>query len=111
MVITLLVLSVSAVLALALVGLTETHDRVKHLFNELDSEKLNENGSIPLMATTSNQAAYNEQFPELSFTRSLLALSTVRSQDPGGFPTPSPAESSSLVLAHHIQSKNPDQVV
>jgi hypothetical protein len=50
-----------------------------------------------------------DAFAELGFTRSLLALSKVRSPDPYGSPIPEPAESSSLVLAPHAQSQTPDR--
>lgn len=46
---------------------------------------------------------------EMRFTQSLLALSKVRSQAIGDFPTPEPVESSSLVLVHRAQSKIPDR--
>lgn len=48
---------------------------------------------------------------ELNFTRSLLALSKVGSLNRGGSPEPAPGESSSLVLVHRAQSKNPDPIL
>lgn len=112
MVTALLVFSVSVVLAMAFVGLTEAHYGVNRRFMELDT---NQAGAaldeLPARMTETNASAYTDQLPELSFTRSLLALSKARSQGFCDFPTPSPAGSSSLVLAHRVQSKNPDQLI
>lgn len=95
-----------AICALSLVGLGESHSRVSRILNELDDHRVkHEPESQPAPAIEPNGQKM-DAFAEVGFTRSLLALSRVRSLDPYEAPTLSPDESSSLVSVRHSQSKN-----
>ena len=85
-------------------GVLKSRDLVKGMVTLIT--KRNRPTAAPLGRAT----AASEVQQELRFTQSLLALSRVRSRGLGNSPTPVPAESSSLVLVHHAQSKIPDQV-
>jgi hypothetical protein len=104
--------------ALAMIGLEESHYRVNLLLQELDESRQAE-------IATAGQAAGQSKAPvlmfvpkppqnalsELSFTRSLLALSKVDSLVPCDSPELVRALSSSSALVHPDQSKNPVQVL
>ncbi len=107
------------VCALAMIGLEESHYRVNLLLQELDESRQAE------MATAGQTAAGQIKAPvlmfvpkppqnalsELSFTRSLLALSKVDSLVPCDSPELVRAGSSSSALVHPDQSKSPVQVL
>ena len=102
-----------AICALSLVGLGESHSRVSRILNELDDQRVKEepqSQATPLIIIEP-QSEKNDVFTEVSFTRSLLALSRVRSLDPYGAPVLAHEESSSLVSVRSAQSKNLAQVL
>ncbi len=101
-----------AICALSLVGLGESHSRVSRILNELDDHRVKQEPqeqAAPAMIEP--QAPKMDVFAEVSFTRSLLALSRVRSLDPYEAPVLEHDESSSLVSVRRVQSKNHAQVL
>ena len=102
-----------AICALSLVGLGESHSRVSRILNELDDNRVKEDSERPAPAIMQAQKidASSDVFSEVGFTRSLLALSKVPSQDLCEVPIPERAESSSLVSVRHVQSKNRAQAL
>ena len=99
-----------AICALSLVGLGESHSRVSRILNELDDNRVKqEKTETQASAAQPQMEAQTEKidvFAEVAFTRSLLALSKVRSQDPYEAPVLEHDESSSLVSVRRSQSKN-----
>jgi hypothetical protein len=95
-----------AICALSLVGLGESHNRVSRILNDLDEHRVQPEAEIQAPPTMEPQAQKIDVFAEVGFTRSLLALSKVRSQDPYEAPILEPDESSSLVSVRHARSKN-----
>ena len=100
-----------AICALSLVGLGESHSRVSRILNELDDQRVNQETENRGHAAIEPQSPKMDVFAEVGFTRSLLALSKVRSLDPYEAPVLERAESSSLVSVHRSQSKNHAQVL
>ena len=100
-----------AVCALSLVGLGESHSRVSKILNEMDDHRVNQERESQAPPAIEPQGQKIDVFAEVSFTRSLLALSKVRSLDPYEAPVLERAESSSLVSVHRSQSKNHAQVL
>ena len=105
------ILAFIAICALSLVGLGESHSRVARILNEMDNQPVKQEAEdqVPLAIERQEQTA--DVFSEVSFTRSLLALSKVRSLDPYEAPILAPDESSSLVSVRRSQSKNRAQVL
>jgi hypothetical protein len=99
------ILAFVAVCVLSLVGMGESHNRVSKILTELDDQRIDQETPTQAPAIES-QAPKIDVFAEVGFTRSLLALGKVGSQDPYGSPKPALAESSSLVSVHLPQSKN-----
>ena len=99
---------------LSLVGLYESHHRVKRLLNELNEERQKTANKtkldlVPPSPTAQNEPGANfEIYSDVAFTRSLLALSRVRSLDPYGSPVLEPVESSSSGSFHPVRSKTRD---
>ena len=92
--------------ALSLVGLGESHMRVTRLLDELEENSCAKREvEVPAPAIAS-QGPKLDSFGELGFTRSLLALSKVRSLYPYDSPVHVHDESSLLVSVHPGQSKN-----
>jgi len=97
--------------------LQQTYSGAKSLYSKFNTllaemENFHEvvpNESQPLATTPPVQERYDLE--ELSFTRSLLALSRVRSLCVDGYQAPASAESSSLVSVPLAQSKNPDSAL
>ncbi len=107
------ILVVIAIGALSIVGLGESHSRVSRILSELDYNRVKQTESetptpMPVMETQTQKV---DVFAEVGFTRSLLALSKVPSQDLCEVPIPERAESSSLVSVRHVQSKNRAQAL
>ena len=95
-----------AICALSLVGLGESHTRVSKILNQLDYNRAEKQVESQAPPAIEPQAPKMDVFAEVGFTRSLLALSKVRSQDPYEAPTRAHDESSSLVSVHLAQSKS-----
>jgi hypothetical protein len=95
-----------AICALSLVGLGESHTRVSKILNDLDDHRVRRDTETQAPPAMEPQAQKMDVFGEVGFTRSLLALSKVRSLDPYGVPRPEPDESSLLVSVRRAQSKN-----
>jgi hypothetical protein len=100
-----------SICALSLVGLGESHSRVSRILDDMDDQRLQEEAASQPPPAMEPQAEKIDVFGEVGFTRSLLALSRVRSLDPYEAPRHEPAESSSLVSVHHAQSKNRARVL
>ncbi len=100
------------VCAVALIGMEDSHVRFTRFLEELDQQAAQRLGQQEASA----RAGFIRAFPtpqsaaetsgEISFTRSLLALSKVDSLVPGDSPVPAPGVSSSLASALPDQSKN-----
>ncbi len=110
MIFILVILSISALLALVVLGLSDSHRRVTSLFQHLRNRPAEEPKEEPIRTST-DALTCSDPFPELSFTRSLLALSRVRSQAPDSSPEHAPAEPSSLASVPHAQLKSRDQAL
>ena len=99
--------------AVALIGLEDSHYRVKRLLEQLDEQSAQqppaEQAKEVAPMVTGQQTA--DAFGELSFTRSLLALSKVDSPVPCDSPAHVLGESSSLVSVRPDRSKNHVQVL
>jgi hypothetical protein len=110
MILLVVILSASALLAVTVLGVSEAHTRISRLFEHLRNgpaeEVREESRSAPDCTLIGS-----DPFPELSFTRSLLALSKVRSPAPDSSPEHAPAEPSSLALVPHAQLKSRDQAL
>jgi len=92
--------------ALSLVGLGESHVRVTRLLEDLDNNRDSELDSATSQTPVlTPQIAKLDAFAEVGFTRSLLALSKVRSLDPYNFPAHERDESSSLESVLPARSK------
>jgi len=100
------ILGFMALCALSLVGLGESHMRVSKILNELDDNRVKSEGETQAAPAMEPQAQKMDVFAEVGFTRSLLALSKVRSLDPYEAPARELDESSSLVSVHRAQSKS-----
>jgi hypothetical protein len=111
MIIAIGILVFMALCALSLVGLGESHSRVTRILNEMDDQRVKEEAPSQAPPAIEPQAQKPDVFTEVSFTRSLLALSKVRSQDPYEVPTHENDESSLLVSVHRAQSKNPGPIL
>jgi hypothetical protein len=103
------ILAFMAICALSLVGLGESHSRVSRILNEMDDHRVHEEPQteVPVIEL---QSPKMDVFAEVGFTRSLLALSKVRSLDPYEAPKLDHVESSSWVSVRRAQSKNHAQV-
>ncbi len=107
MIIAIGILVFMAVCALSLIGLGESHSRVSRILTELDYNRLErETESRPLTLAAEPEAEKVDVFQEVAFTRSLLALGRVRSQDPYEAPVLEPGGSSSLESVPLARSKN-----
>jgi hypothetical protein len=100
--------------ALAMIGLEESHYRVNLLLQELDESRQAEAATAgqtkaPVLMFVPKPP--QNALSELSFTRSLLALSKVDSLVPCDSPELVRAGSSSSALVHPDQSKSPVQVL
>ena len=95
-----------AICALSLVGLGESHSRVSKILDEMDDHQVTQEAETQAPPAIEPQAQKIDVFAEVGFTRSLLALSKVRSLDPYEVPILEPDESSSLVSTHRVQSKS-----
>ena len=92
-----------AVCALSLVGLGESHSRVSSILSQLDSDRASE--ELPsLPSAVEPELPTIDVFAQVGFTRSLLALSKVRSLTTCNSPVPETVESSSLVSVRRVQS-------
>ncbi len=100
-----------SICALSLVGLGESHSRVSRILSEMDDNRVKEETGTQAPPAIEPQAQKIDVFAEVGFTRSLLALSKVRSLDPYEAPILEPDESSSLVSIHRAQSKNHARVL
>jgi hypothetical protein len=100
-----------AMCALSLVGLGESHSRVSRILNEMDDHRVNPEAGTQAPPAIEPQAPKIDVFAEVGFTRSLLALSKVRSLDPYEAPKLEHDESSSLASVRRSQSKNHAQVL
>ena len=105
------ILAFIAICALSLVGLGESHSRIARILNEMDNQPVKQEAENQASLAIEPQEQTADVFAEVSFTRSLLALSKVRSLDPYEVPILGPDESSSLVSVRHFQSKNRAQVL
>jgi hypothetical protein len=107
MIIAIGILAFLATCALSLVGLGESHSRVTRILNEMNDERVKEETTTnQAPPTIEPQAQKQDVFAEVGFTRSLLALSKVRSLDPYEAPILARDESSLLASVRHAQSKN-----
>jgi hypothetical protein len=102
---------------LSLIGLYESHQRVGRLLDELNADRrktANKTGLELVPPPTASVSTLNtldtnfDIYSDVAFTRSLLALSKVRSLDPYGSQAPEPAESSLSESFHPVQSKTRD---
>jgi hypothetical protein len=100
-----------AICALSLVGLGESHTRVSKILNDMDDHRVKQETETQAPPAIEPQAPKMDAFAEVGFTRSLLALSRVRSLDPYEAPALAHDESSSLVSVHRAQSKSRDRVL
>lgn len=94
-----------ASLSLSIISLRESRNSLISLFAGTDE------AANPVFEEIRTQIAalpYSDPISELSFTRSLLALSTIGLQARDGSPERGPVESSSLVSVRRAQSKSPD---
>jgi len=109
------VVAVTVLLGICALFLLEYGDSHARIARRLDALQLPEKDAVenPVCVSFGPPATVHssksDAFSELSFTRSLLALSKVRSQDPYGSRAPERAESSSLVLVHPAQSQTTDR--
>jgi hypothetical protein len=104
---------------LSLIGLYESHQRVGRLLDQLnqDRQKTANKTELELVppappdAASTNYApdSHFEIYSDVAFTRSLLALSRVRSLDPYGSQAPERAESSLSESFRPVRSKIRDQ--
>jgi hypothetical protein len=94
-----------AICALSLVGLGESHSRVSKILDDMDDNRVKHDTETQAPAIEP-LAQKVDVFAEVGFTRSLLALSKVRSLDPYEAPILDPDESSSLVSVRLARSKN-----
>lgn len=110
MVIDLLSTAFVASLSLSIVSLRESHNRLIRLFADAEDGCCGATCASALQQVQAQIAAlpYTDPISELSFTRSLLALSTIGLLVRDGSPEPGRAESSSLVSIRRAQSQNPD---
>jgi hypothetical protein len=92
-----------AVCALSLVGLGESHSRVSSILSQMDSNREKED-SLSQAPAIEPHAPAIDVFAQVGFTRSLLALSKVRSLAPYSSQVPETVESSSLVSVRRVQS-------
>ncbi len=93
-------------LTLFVIGVTESRKKVHRFYEEREAL----NARTDEAATS--QPAYNYgPLQAYNFSRSLLALSKVRSLTRDGFQAPSPVESSSSVSVPHAQLKTLDRAL
>jgi hypothetical protein len=112
-------MAISGICVLSLIGLYESHQRVSRLLDELNEDRRKAKNkadlslvpSIPpaALGKNNNPDANFDIYADVGFTRSLLALSKVRSLDPYGSRSPEPVESSSLESFRPVRSKTRDQ--
>ena len=93
-----------AICALSLVGLGESHIRVSKILNDLDDHREKRESQTKASTTVEANPQKMDVFGEVAFTRSLLALSKVRSLDPYEAPILEPDESSSWASVRRVQS-------
>jgi hypothetical protein len=93
-----------AICALSLVGLGESHIRVSKILNDLDDHREKRESQTKALPAIEPHAHKMDVFAEVAFTRSLLALSKVRSLDPYEVPILEPDESSSWASVRRVQS-------
>lgn len=109
MVIDLLSTAFVASLSLSIVSLRESHNRLIRLFADAeDGCRATCAAAVQQVQAQIAALPYTDPISELSFTRSLLALSTIGLLVRDGSPEPGRAESSSLVSIRRAQSQNPD---
>ena len=111
MVINVLSTAFVASLSLSIINLRDSHNRLIRLFGDVDERCTESDSALKEVQAQIAALPYSDPISELSFTRSLLALSTVGLQARDGSPEPGSAESSSLVSVRHAQSKNPDRAL
>jgi hypothetical protein len=111
-------MAILGICVLSLIGLYESHLKVSRLLDELneDSRKAKNKTDLSLVASATPSAAGKNNpeanfdiYADAGFTRSLLALSKVRSLDPYGSRSPEPVESSSSESLHPVRSRTHDQ--
>jgi hypothetical protein len=103
---------------LSLIGLYESHQRVGRLLDELNADRRKTANKTdlelvpsppPTLESTLNPPdTHFDIYSDVAFTRSLLALSKVRSLDPYGSQAPEPAEPSWSGSFHRVRSKTRD---
>lgn len=97
-----------ASLSLSIVNLRESHGRLLRLFAETGDGRETRPQALAGVQAQIAVLPYTDPISELSFTRSLLALSTIGLLIRDDSPEPGRAESSSLVSIHRTQSQSPD---
>jgi hypothetical protein len=110
-------MAILGICVLSLIGLYESHQRVSRLLDGLNEDRRKAKNktdlslvpSTPLAALGNNQDTNFDIYADVGFTRSLLALSKVRSLDPYGSRSPEPVESSSSESLHPVRSRTRDQ--
>ena len=109
------VIAVTVFLGICALFLVEYGDSHARIARRLDARQKSEQETPeimvcrPLGPPTAVHLPKSDAFIELGFTRSLLALSKVRSLDPYGSRVPEHAESSSWVSTRPAQSQTPDR--
>lgn len=111
MVINLLSTAFVASLSLSIANLRESRNRLIRLFADANDRRGTCNSAVQQVQAQMAALPYSDPISELSFTRSLLALSTIGLQARDGSPEPGSVESSSLVSVRHAQSKSPDRAL
>ncbi len=111
MIINLLSMVFVASLSLSIANLRDSRNRLIRLFPDTDDLRGTSNAALKQVQEQIAALPYSDPISELSFTRSLLALSTIGLQARDGSPEPGSVESSSLVSVRHAQSKNPGRAL
>jgi hypothetical protein len=114
-------MAILGICVLSLIGLYESHQRVTRLLDGLNEDRRKAKNKtdlslvpcVPLSALgkNNNPDTNFDIYADVGFTRSLLALSKVRSLDPYGSRSPEPVESSSSESLHPVQSRIRDQAL
>jgi hypothetical protein len=113
-------MAILGICVLSLIGLYESHQKVSRLLDELNEDRRKAKNKIDLslvpsatpsaLGKNNNPDANFDIYADVGFTRSLLALSKVRSLDPYGSRSPEPVESSWSESLHPVRSRTRDQV-
>jgi len=111
MIYALVILSLVALPAAALLSLSDSQKGLRRLFQSLHNERGTAKEEFRRVPDDPLTMPCSDPFPELSFTRSLLALSKVRLLAPGGSPEPAPVEPSSSASVPHAQLRNHDRAL